>query len=185
MIAAAGIIKSSMEEKQMRNIIVTAMSCLFFILVMSGVFTERAQAGTVTACGVEIFKEAASSQTLFEFLVDPSVGDEFTISTIAGDATGFGLSFGRSAVISEIVPDGWALENIECSAEGGASVIVDEPGNEVFVECLTVGSVTCTYTNVPTGAIPTLSQWGMIAAAAGLVLVGVWFVHRRRRAFNS
>ncbi len=165
----------------MRNIIVTVAGAFFMFLVMSGVLADKAQAGTVTACGVEIFKEAASSQTLFEFLVDPSVGDEFTVSTIAGDATGFGLSFGQSAVISEIVPDGWALENIECSAEGGASVIVDEPGNEVFVECLTVGSVTCTYTNVPTGAIPTLSQWGMIAAAAGLVLIGVFFAIRKRR----
>ena len=33
--------------------------------------------------------------------------------------------------------------------------------------------------------IPTLSEWGMIAAAAGLMLVGVWFAVRRRRAFNS
>lgn len=33
--------------------------------------------------------------------------------------------------------------------------------------------------------IPTLSEWGMIAAAAGLGLVGVWFVARRRVSFNS
>jgi len=30
--------------------------------------------------------------------------------------------------------------------------------------------------------IPTLSEWGMIAAAAGLILVGVFFVIRRKRA---
>lgn len=36
---------------------------------------------------------------------------------------------------------------------------------------------------VPTAAsIPTLSEWGMIAAAAGLMLVGVFFVAKRRRA---
>ncbi len=33
--------------------------------------------------------------------------------------------------------------------------------------------------------IPTLSEWGMIAAAAGLGLVGVFFAIRRKRAFNS
>lgn len=32
--------------------------------------------------------------------------------------------------------------------------------------------------------IPTLNEWGMIAAAAGLGLVGVLFAVRRRRAFN-
>ena len=30
--------------------------------------------------------------------------------------------------------------------------------------------------------VPTLSEWGMIAAAGGLMLVGVFFVAYRRRA---
>jgi hypothetical protein len=30
--------------------------------------------------------------------------------------------------------------------------------------------------------IPTLSEWGMIAVAAGLALVGVFFAIRRKRA---
>jgi hypothetical protein len=30
--------------------------------------------------------------------------------------------------------------------------------------------------------VPMLSEWGMIAAAGGLMLVGVWFVARKRRA---
>jgi hypothetical protein len=33
--------------------------------------------------------------------------------------------------------------------------------------------------------IPTLSEWGMIAAAIGLGMAGVLFAARRRRAFNS
>jgi hypothetical protein len=34
--------------------------------------------------------------------------------------------------------------------------------------------------------IPTLSEWGMIAAAAGLGMIGVFFaVRRRRNSFNS
>jgi hypothetical protein len=32
-------------------------------------------------------------------------------------------------------------------------------------------------------SIPTLSEWGMIAAAAGLGLIGVFFGVRRRKAF--
>ena len=33
--------------------------------------------------------------------------------------------------------------------------------------------------------IPTLSEWGMIATASGLILVGVFFVIRRKRAANG
>jgi len=33
--------------------------------------------------------------------------------------------------------------------------------------------------------IPTLSEWGMIAAAAGLMLVGVFFAIKSRKVFNS
>jgi hypothetical protein len=41
----------------------------------------------------------------------------------------------------------------------------------------------CTIFNEPVdAAIPTLSAWGMIAAVAGLMLVGVFFVIRRKRA---
>jgi len=36
-----------------------------------------------------------------------------------------------------------------------------------------------------TASIPTLSEWGMIAAAAGLILVGVFFAVRRRKAAVS
>jgi len=41
----------------------------------------------------------------------------------------------------------------------------------------------CTFVNERTAAnIPTLSEWGMIAAAAGLGLVGVFFAVKRLRA---
>ncbi|MGH7851284.1 MAG: IPTL-CTERM sorting domain-containing protein, partial [Thermodesulfobacteriota bacterium] len=33
--------------------------------------------------------------------------------------------------------------------------------------------------------IPTMNEWGMIAAAAGLGLIGVWFAARRRKAADS
>lgn len=32
--------------------------------------------------------------------------------------------------------------------------------------------------------VPTLSEWGMIAAAGGLILVGAFFVLRRKRALS-
>jgi hypothetical protein len=57
-----------------------------------------------------------------------------------------------------------------------------------FVECLDPGEGIqgeCTFVNVrATENIPTLSEWGMIAAAVGLGLTGMWFAVRRRRALS-
>ncbi len=166
----------------MRNVIVTVMSSLFLILVMSGIFAERAQAGKmVLGCSLAIAKDAGETDTVFNFLVDPSGGDEFELPVASGDDKFFELEAGESAIVSELVPDGWTLVDVDCVFEGGTSLIVDE-ANNVFFSCLSAGVAGCTFTNRNTGAIPTLSEWGMIAAAAGLALVGVYFAVRRRRA---
>ena len=166
----------------MRNIIVTVMSSLFLILVISGVFADKAQAvENGVACSLAIGKAAGETGTIFTFLVEPSGGDEFEINTTSGGETGFGLHFGESAIVTEIVPEGWRLVDVTCESGPGVSIIIGDENN-VLVNCLTVGEGLCTFTNVRTGAIPTLSQWGMIAAAAGLVLIGVFFAVRRKRA---
>jgi hypothetical protein len=166
----------------MRGIFTVFLGFLLLVLVMSGFIAPAAHAGAQLACGVGIIKRAGDTATLFDFLVNPSAGDDFIITVASNDDNGFGLNFGQSAVISEIVPDGWALTDIECITDGGATATWDVNANEVFVECLTVGTVNCVFTNVPVNRnIPTLSEWGMIAAAAGLALVGVFFVIRRRK----
>ena len=170
----------------MRNIFTAFLGSFLLVLVMSGLFVRTANAGTQLACGVGIGKQAGATGVLFDFLVNPSVGDDFIITVASGNDNGFGLNFGQSAVISEVIPDGWQLTDIECFSDGGATATWDVDANEVFVECLTVGAVNCVFTNVPVSRnIPTLSEWAMIAAAAGLVLVGVFFAVRRRKAFNS
>ncbi|MEW6144536.1 MAG: IPTL-CTERM sorting domain-containing protein [Thermodesulfobacteriota bacterium] len=49
----------------------------------------------------------------------------------------------------------------------------------------TVEAVTEVRFDQPVNPIPALSEWAMIAAAAGLGLVGVWFTVRRRRASSA
>lgn len=165
----------------MRNISKTFLGAFLSVLVMSGFIAPAAHAGTQLACGVGIGKLAGAPGVLFDFVVDPSVGDDFIITVASGNDNGFGLNFGQSAVISEIIPEGWELTDIECFTDGGATATWDVDANEVFVECLTVGAANCVFTNVPTiRNIPTFSEWAMIAAAAGLVLVGVYFAVRKR-----
>lgn len=171
----------------MRNIIVTVVSSFILLLVMSGVLADRAEAGTdQLACSVTIRKNSnvPPPGQEFEFLVEPSAGGDFVIDLFPGQEDGFGLNFGQSAVVSENVPPGWRLVDVDCESGPGISIIIDEDNN-VLIDCLTVSEAFCSFFNVRTGTVPTLSEWGMITAAGGLMLVGVWFAIRRRRAFNS
>ena len=94
------------------------------------------------------------------------------------------MNFSSSAILIELPLEGWNLEDISCTGEGLGFNFDTE--NAVQLLCLVPGSTGfCTFTNVGGSGsrnIPTLSEWGMISAAVGLVLVGVYFVLRRRKA---
>lgn len=86
--------------------------------------------------------------------------------------------------IVEEPPQGWALDRVECEDLEGV-IVEDIPGG-VSIECVDPGEtvVTCTFYNVPSArAVPTLSQWGLVAAAVGLGLIG--FIAFRRRAVKA
>jgi hypothetical protein len=73
------------------------------------------------------------------------------------------MSAGGGVAILEVLEDGWVEE---CQF----------PNQETF----------CTVTNIPTVSnIPTMSEWGMIAAAAGMVLIGVFYAVRRKRPASA
>ncbi len=73
--------------------------------------------------------------------------------------------------------------DIDCESVPGIGITIFEDG--ASIECNSQGQTTCTFTNRRVSAIPTLSEWGMIPAAGGLALIGVFFAVRRRKAFNS
>ena len=53
--------------------------------------------------------------------------------------------------------------------------------NGVSIHCFQDSSIgSCTFRNVQMDAIPTLSEWGMIAAATALMIAGVLFAVRKR-----
>lgn len=169
----------------MRNMLFILFGLCIF--VVSGVFADRAEAGTgQLACSVTIRKNVSSppagSIPEFEFLVEPSGEDDFVfVLTPAGEEE-FNLNFGQSAAVSENVPPGWSLTDVECEASPGIAISIDEDNN-VLIDCLTAGLALCAFLNERTGSasIPTLSEWGMIAAVVGLALVGVFFAVRRKK----
>ena len=157
-------------------------SALFFLIIATG-FIVLFNSGSASAqeCGIGIIKEAeGAGDTVFNFITEED-GHQGEFSLRDGDATGGG--FGPAITIVELPTPGWHLDNVVCETEG--LTITDIPGG-VLVECTgpNGGSGSCTFINLPGTAsnIPTLSEWGMIAAAVGLGLVGVFFAVRRRKA---
>ncbi|MEW6144560.1 MAG: IPTL-CTERM sorting domain-containing protein [Thermodesulfobacteriota bacterium] len=157
-------------------------SVLFFILVLSAavMFTFGGQAwGQVQTCNIEVAKVARAENLGFDFQsVDD--GSVFDFTVFSGTSQLIAFDPGSEITVTETVPPGWRLEDIICFNDGIATTEIE---NGVIATCFIPGGfVECVFFNVETDAIPTLSEWGMIAAAAGLGLVGVWFAARRRRA---
>ena len=157
--------------------------CALFIVVLA-VFPRQAVAGAPTqGCSIGITKEAIPPlDVFFDFITESSVDPDHEFSLPAGTSTNEFLVVGESVVVSEIPLEGWELVEVECEDGGpGLNVLVDDE-NRVVADCLSQGFAACTFTNRALSNIPTLSEWGMIAAAAGLGLIGVFFAMKKRRA---
>ncbi len=139
-------------------------------------------------CDIGICKSAeGAGDLLFPFTTDHGgVIDEFDLIPTEAMGACILLGFDDSSNLSvfEDPISGWKLDHIECDTTGITFETVD---GGVVLNCTDPNNASgsCTFFNVPgeiVSNIPTLSQWGMIAAAAGLVLIGVFFAFRRKRA---
>ena len=142
-------------------------------------------------CAVNICKSAESSGgTVFPFTIGSSdISGRFgLLGEGEGSCVTIHINQGETGFAFEDSLPGWVLDNIECELIG-----VDFEINDNRVDFLCNAPTVnggCTFFNVPgetASNVPTLSEWGMISAAAGLGLIGVFFAARRRRitAVNS
>lgn len=159
------------------SILITAVTGVLFLT--SG--KSRAQQGP---CVVEVTKiaEGAPEGQLFDFQVEVDGNIGFA-QFPAGIPVPAVFDQGSPVTVTELPNQGWSLADISCEAGPGVSITEIE-GGAIF-ECLDPGEGIggeCTFVNVRDVNIPTLSEWGMIAAAAGLGLIAVFFAVRRRRA---
>jgi hypothetical protein len=92
---------------------------------------------------------------------------ENLFQTLPGDSN----SIGYTTLDFDLTP--YASETVRFRA---AVVVTEGPLNG------SIDDLSCVTQPVVASSIPTLSEWGMIAAAAGLGLVGFFFVARRRKA---
>ncbi len=166
---------------------VFALSVLGLLLIPSFYDTAVAQPD----CGVTICKSAPqlppdeSEDDLVFFPFTEIRGGSVNEFSLAANSrcTGAGLNTGESDEIIEDPFEGWELVDIDCDGDPGIVITLIENG--VSAHCQSQGFTTCTFTNRRVSTVPTLSEWGMITAAGGLALIGVFFAVRRRKAFNS
>ena len=138
-------------------------------------------------CGIQICKSAEVEEPeLFPlvFMIEGKPPSHFDLVPLenGGECDTFLFVPAVPADIFEEDVPGWVLKDVECDT-AGIDVSFIERG--VHLECVgpNEGTGTCTFVNVRSERpIPTLSEWGMIAAAGGLGLVGVFFAIRKRKA---
>jgi len=154
----------------LRSVVSAVMLSFLFLFLTAGAGSAQEGEG----CDVIAFLSApGAGDTIFTFTGVNSGGGDFAFQLIDGKA---------SVEITFVPTDGWAFGGFECSTPGGLLVTNFDDG--FSLECVdpNQGSAICTINLVRLSSqnIPTLSEWGMIAAAAGLGLVGVLFAVRRR-----
>jgi len=163
--------------------------CFFFVAL-----TENVKAGTPmppmqTDCTVLVDKvEIPDNGVDFDFDLTGDVSDNFGLFN--GESTVLGFDVDDVAELRENIPEGYTL-SIECTegvtncGVGGfepcLSITLLEDGTGVSIECLDNDTGSCTFTNTLVGKqVPTLSEWGLIAMAGILGIVGFMVIRRRK-----
>jgi len=103
----------------------------------------------------------------------------------------------ETITITEILQPGWILQSIECEQGSekcgdGAEFIpcltitVNEETNSITAKCLDTDSGSCIFTNVPAPKhVPALSEWGLIAMAGLLGIIGFIVIRKKRLIVKS
>ena len=154
-----------------------------FLFVIAGLVGLSGSA-SAQQCFVEVCKSAPGAG-MQGFLIDFTDSGQTDTIELFDDADCFttSLNFQADVDITEQPTPGWVLQDVQCENNPGLAFEFIPGGVIVLCTTQSEASTTCTFINAPgsIGNIPTLSEWGMIAAAGGLVLVGVWFAVRRKK----
>ncbi len=169
----------------MRDIYSLSHFVLVLLLILGSIIlsTNNAEAGLlpVEGCFITIIKEAdPGGNTQFEFDVSGTGGMfSFNLSDPSDNSLEFFLGIESSVSVTEIVPEGWELVDIDCS---GVGVVIEPIENGRDFTCLKIfDTASCTFRNEgPPPSVPTLSQWGLIALAGILGIVGFMVIRRRK-----
>ena len=141
-----------------------------------------APAAHATECSIVTTKVAEGAGD-YEFVFDGIQFGPFQFTMANGGSAGAFFLNGDYVIITEKPQNGYVFGGIECDAQPG--IVVTQIANGWTILCVDgdQGAAVCTVTNTLVARpIPTLSEWGMIAAAVGLAMTGAFFALRRKKA---
>ena len=133
-------------------------------------------------CVAIISKQAVSADGVeFPFTTDAPEADDFVL--LSGESKDILFGDSGSFVVVEEVPEFWQLDGVECGTPEG-NITYETIENGIMFTCPSgMNSIECTFINSvipkPVTNIPTLSQWGLIAMAGVLGIVGFFAIRRR------
>ena len=156
---------------------------LTMLVGLGSLMLSTEQARAVAACQIVIEKIAnPADNTEFVFTAPGSDNPNFTLKDPSEPITTTGIARGETTTVTEEVPPGWILDVDEEECTGDADIFIFNEPNGLRFNCESDNAtVTCTFFNVklPTN-IPTLSEWGLIAMAGVLGIIGLLAIRRRK-----
>ena len=144
------------------------------------------------SCSLNICKSAPGAddtvftinidQLIDKMLVEPS--DIVTpVELSDSQCFEYGSGFSGMLVVTEIPTRDWTLADVVCENVDGMTINDIPEGIEVNCVGPNTGSATCTFVNeLVQRNIPTLSEWGLIAMAGILGIIGLIVIRRRKAA---
>jgi hypothetical protein len=167
------------------NKVLNSFLKLSVFILAAAVMASFGDSASAQPCSVTVCKSAPGAG-MQGFLIDFTDSGQTDTVELFDDSDCFTtqLNFDADVDITEQPTPGWVLQDVECEDNPGFDTTFIPGGVTVLCTSETIAETTCTFINVPgaAGNIPTLSEWGMIAAVAGLGLVGVFFAYKRRKA---
>jgi len=169
-----------MRSRSLISFVILTMLVGLGFLMLS---TEQARATeNGDPCTITIEKEAdPADNTEFDFSVTGGQNFDFTLMD-PSDATEIIIINSEDVMetaVTEEVPSGWKLDKIECTE--AEFIMTTNITNGIMFKCDDSDEITCTFFNVKLPInIPTLSEYGLIAMAGILGIVGFMVIRRRR-----
>lgn len=163
----------------MRNVIKLFVITLTLSL---GLFVFSGNAAVPTpGCSIVIENQTIPESAVdFPFTISGEINDEFVLQDT--DEEFFFIPTDSAVTVTEQVLPGWVLRDIACEIIEGSGVSVETVSNGIQFTCneqVEVTNVDCAFINTQAEAIPTVSQWGVIALVLGLGVVGYLVIRRR------
>lgn len=172
-----------MTENNFYRVITVLLLTIMAVVLITLSTVEKASA---QSCSMTVCKSAPGAPPDLGFTIN-FAGDlkPFSVELFdQADCYTTSISFNSIVDVTEEPTVGWPLQDVVCDDVPGFSVAVIRDG--ISANCSPesgFAEITCTFVNgVPERNIPTLSEWGIIAAAAGLGFIGFFFMLRHKRA---